>query len=476
MSTSTASPVPLWIDNQPVFTANTFDVISPINGKVLYKSASAGIDEATAAAVSAKKASTQWSKTSPSERRKIFNAVADMMEQRREEMSRYVEEETGQDHPFSMKMVLETAEYMREVASRISTAIEAISPTVLDSNQRALVLKKPYGVILGIAPWNNPYPLGGRAFSFALAAGNTVVLKGSENSPKSALIWGELFQLAGLPPGCLNIIYHRTQDAGPVTAHLVAHPAIGKINFTGSTMVGSIIAKTAGEHAKPTLMELGGKAPAIVLADADLNKAALACAAGALSHAGQICMSTERIIVLRSVADAFVKTLQEVIEKSFSHPQFVYSLQGAKKIRGLIRDALDKGARLAYGKETSLDDKTCAMTPLITIDVPKNAALYYTESFGPSASIYVVDTDDEALALANDTAFGLSSSVFSENLNHALTIANRIESGATHVNTMSIHDEATLPHGGVKASGFGRFGGNYGFEEFLTTKTITWTV
>ncbi|KAF2159725.1 hypothetical protein M409DRAFT_70791 [Zasmidium cellare ATCC 36951] len=460
MSTSTASPVPLWIGNQPVSTINTFDVVSAINEKVLYKSASAGIDEATAAAVSAQKASAQWSKTTPAERRKIFNT----------------EEGTGQDHLFSMKMVLESAEYMREVASRISTAVEASSPTVLGRKQRALVLKKPYGVIFGIAPWNNPYPLGGRAFSFALAAGNSVVLKGSENSPKSALIWGELFKLAGLPPGCLNIIYHRPQDAGAVTAHLVAHPAIGKINFTGSTLIGSTVAKTAGEHAKPTLMELGGKEPAIVLADADLHKAAAACFAGALSHAGQICMSTERILVLRSVAHGFVKALQEVIEKDFSQQQFVYSVQGAKKIRGLIRDALRKGARLAYGDERSLDDETCAMTPLITVDVPKNADLYYTESFGPSASIFVVDTDDEAVELANDTAFGLSSSVFSEDLNHALTIANRIEAGATHINTMTIHDEATLPHGGVKASGFRRFGGNYGFEEFLTTKTITWTV
>lgn len=271
---------------------------------------------------------------------------------------------------------------------------------------------------------------------------------------------------------------HRPADASKITTALIAHPAVKKINFTGSTNVGSIIASLAGKYLKPTVMELGGKAPSIVCEDADIDTAAMQCALGAFLHAGQICMSTERIIVHKDIVEKFKPALKATMDNLFSDkamgvPQLVTAAP-VEKNKKLLADAVSKGAGVVYGDPNANEDSKTKMKPVILEKISQNMDIYYTESFGPTVSIYTVSSDEEAIKLANDTDYGLSSAVFTEDLRRALRIAKQIETGAVHINSMSVHDESWLPHGGAKKSGFGRFNGMVGLEEWTRTKIITW--
>lgn len=254
---------------------------------------------------------------------------------------------------------------------------------------------------------------------------------------------------AGLPEGVLNLIAHRPQDAAAVTKHLIRSPLIKKINFTGSTAVGKIIAELAGKALKPVLLELGGKAPAIVLEDADLEMAANECVVGAFLHSGQICMSTERIIVHEKVAaefeDCFKKAVAAFAPKG-SEPPVLINNAGVTKNKKLLKDAVDKGAIILHGDHEGGDGTK--MMPVVVKGTTKEMDLYYTESFGPTVSLITVKSEEEALELANDTEYGLSAAIFTKDLGKALRMARQIESGAVHINGMTVHDETALPHGG----------------------------
>lgn len=308
---------------------------------------------------------------------------------------------------------------------------------------------------------------------FAIAAGNTVILKASETSPRSFWAIGDCFREAGLPDGVLNVIAHKTSEAHSVTKALIEDPRVKKINFTGSTHVGKIIAELAGRNLKPVLLELGGKAPAIVWEDADLPSAAQACAMGAYLHAGQICMSTERIIVHKNVAEAFEREFIAAVKGGWSDEQVLINEVGVNKNKKLIKDALSKGASIVHGQVEESAGTNTKMKPIGIKGVREGMDLYNTESFGPTVSFIVVETEEEALRIANDTEYGLSSAVFTEDLRRGLRFAKEIESGAVHINGMSVHDESGLPHGGVKQSGYGRFG-SMGMDEWVRTKTVTY--
>ncbi len=325
---------------------------------------------------------------------------------------------------------------------------------------------------------NAPYILGARAIAFPLAAGNTVVLKGSELSPRVMWALCSVFKEAGVPKGALNFIVADPGNAAATTSALITHPDVKKINFTGSTAVGRIIAKLAGENLKPVLLELGGKAPAIVWEDADLDLAADQCALGAFLNAGQVCMSTERIVVHKKVRAVFEEKLQASTEKFFSSQRdapILIQERGVDKAKTLVRDAEAKGARLAGADVDAEETTKTRMRPTIVSGVTEAMDIYRTESFGPTVSIFEVETEEEALRLANDTEYGLSSAVFTEDLRRGLRLAAGIETGAVHINSMTIHDETALPHGGVKASGFGRFNAK-NLEEWVRTKTVTYRV
>jgi acyl-CoA reductase-like NAD-dependent aldehyde dehydrogenase len=319
---------------------------------------------------------------------------------------------------------------------------------------------------------NAPYILGFRSVAYAIAAGNTAILKASELSPRCFWAIGDVFREAGLPDGVLNVIAYKPSDAAAVTKALIEDPRVKKLNFTGSTMVGRIIAKLAGENLKPILLELGGKAPAIVWEDADLAAAAHECALGAFLHSGQICMSTERIIVHKNIVSKFEEEMKAAVKQIFPEAGVLISKVGVEKNRRLLRDALSKGATLVNGNVETQESTETRMSPIVVKGITKEMDLYNTESFGPTVSMFVVETEEEALELANDTEYGLSSSIFTEDLRRGLRMAKQIDTGAVHINGMTVHDEPALPHGGVKNSGYGRFG-NVGLDEWVKTKTIT---
>ncbi|KAL1894202.1 hypothetical protein Sste5346_005988, partial [Sporothrix stenoceras] len=295
---------------------------------------------------------------------------------------------------------------------------------------------------------------------------------GSEISPRCFWAIGDLFRQAGLPGGCLNVIYHRPSDAADITRLLIEQPAVKKINFTGSTVVGRIIAETAGRNLKPVLMELGGKNNAIVREDANLPHAAQQC---------QICMSTERILVHESVVDAFKVELTKAVSMMFGDSATAQPLAlpaSVSKVMHLGQDAVSKGAIVIHGQIPASSSSTLSKTngtfrPFVLGGVTEDMDIYHTESFGPCVSLITFGNDEEAIRIANDTEYGLSGAVFTKDLVKGLWVARRIETGAVHINSMTVHDEAGLPHGGVKNSGWGRFNADAGLNEFLRTKTIT---
>jgi acyl-CoA reductase-like NAD-dependent aldehyde dehydrogenase len=338
-------------------------------------------------------------------------------------------------------------------------------------------VRQPAGVVAAIAPWNAPVILATRAVAAPLAFGNTVVLKASEICPRTHAAVAEALVDAGLPAGVINFLTHDPADAADVVEELIAHPATRRINFTGSTRVGRLIAEQAGRQLKRVLLELGGKAPMVVLGDADLDRAAAAASFGAFFHQGQICMSTERIIADRSIAAALTDKLAERARAlPVGDPREATTAIGplvntaaVERVSALISDAVGKGARAVCGGEF---DGQC-LPPTVVAGVTPEMRLYSEESFGPVVGVIEVDGRDEAVKVANDTAYGLAAAVFSENVPAALELAQRIESGICHVNDTTVHDEPQMPFGGVKASGWGRFGGRAALEEFTELRWIT---
>lgn len=338
--------------------------------------------------------------------------------------------------------------------------------------------------VIRFRPWlthffrNAPYILGARSVLGPVAAGNTVVLKASELAPRVMHAIVAAFNDAGLPAGVMNMIAHEPQAAASVTAALIAHPSIKKINFTGSTAVGRIIGKLAAEQVKPVVLELGGKASSIVWSDADMELAADQCALGSFANAGQICMATERIVIHEAVKDVFKEKFFAAIGRRFPSAdafQPVINDTAASKVQRLIDDAVEKGASLAFGmtSDTVEQPNPRRKLPQVLDNVTSEMDIYLTESFGPVVSLFYVNTEEEALRLANDTEYGLTAAVFTEDLRRGLRFARQLETGAVHINGMTIHDEANLPHGGVKASGHGRFNSSLGLGEWVRTKTVT---
>ncbi|KAF5705789.1 aldehyde dehydrogenase [Fusarium globosum] len=467
--------VPFLINGSDRTSERAVDVVSPASGEVVHRYHSADVKDANAAVEAAAEAFKSWRKTRPSERRDLFLKAAEIMERRRDELRKYSMSETGSDATWADFDISTGISHLKEVAGRIGT-LEGAIPTVSDPNTTALVLREPYGVVVAIAPWNAPYILGTRSVVFPMAAGNTVVFKASEVSPRTLWAIADVFREAGLPDGVLNVIFHERANAAAVTAALIEHPEVKKINFTGSTPVGRIIGKLAGENLKPVILELGGKAPAIVWEDADLDLAALQCTLGAFMNSGQVCMSTERILVHKNVKDEFERKLSATIEQVFSSkadaPVLVASAP-VEKNKALIKDAISKGASLVHGNPDVEESSKTRMRPIVVRDVTTEMDIYKSESFGPTVSLMAIETEEEAIKIANDTEYGLSSAVFTSDLQRGLRIAREIETGAVHINNMSIHDESGLPHGGAKASGYGRFGASAGLDEWTRTKNIT---
>jgi len=456
--------------------AAQFERRDPLSGEVATRVQAARIEDARHACETAAAALPAWSALGPNARRALLLKAADAVSARAADFIAAMTAEIGATKAWAGFNVNLAASMLREAAS-LTTQVQGQTIPSDRPGCIAMTVRKPAGVVLGIAPWNAPLILGVRAVATPLACGNTVILKGSEVSPATHALIGEVFRDAGFPAGVVNVVLNAPADAGAIVTALIRHPAVRRVNFTGSTKTGRVIARLCAEELKPVLLELGGKAPFIVLEDADLDEAVAAAAFGAFMNSGQICMSTERIIVHEKVASAFVaKLAAKAARLVTADPRAAAAPLGplvaneaATAVAGLIEDAVAKGAKLHGALKA--DRALCSACFLE--GVTPAMRLYHEESFGPVTTVMTCRDDEEAIRIANDTEFGLTASVYTHDIVRGLRIANRIDSGMCHINGPTVHDEAQMPFGGTKASGYGRFGGQAGIAEFTELRWIT---
>ena len=455
----------------------TFERRNPLDGSVATRAPAASAADAVAAVEAAASAFRSWSQTGPGERRALLLKAADALEARTPKFVEAMAAETGATAMWAGFNAHLAAGMLREAAALTTQVAGEVIPSDVPGSL-AMGVRQPAGVVLGIAPWNAPIILGVRAIATPLACGNTVVLKGSENCPRTHQLIIESLHEAGFPAGVVNYVTNAPADAGTVVEAMIAHPAVRRVNFTGSTRVGRIVATTCAKYLKPVLLELGGKAPMVVLDDADVEAAVNAAAFASFANSGQICMSTERLVVDQRIADAFVAQFAAKAGKlPLGDPRkpgpvvlgSVIGMGTVEHCNALIDDALARGAKLLCGGKA-----TDTLMPATVLDrVTRDMRIYREETFAPVKCVVRVNGVEEAIACANDNEYGLSASVFGRDVARALNVARRIESGICHVNGPTVHDEAQMPFGGVKGSGHGRFGGKAGIHEFTELRWIT---
>jgi acyl-CoA reductase-like NAD-dependent aldehyde dehydrogenase len=462
-----------WVDAS---SGETFEDLDPFTGDVVARVPTGTRADAKRAVESAAEAFVEWSKAPPAQRQAVFLKAADILERRRDEVVSWLARETGCAFGFGMFQMGFVPGLFRQAAGSAYAAMGEILPS--DTGAFAMGIRRPAGVVGAIAPWNAALILSARAIASPLVLGNTVVLKPSELSPYSGgLLWGEIFTEAGLPPGVLNVVTHAPGEAGPIGDELVESPHVRRLNFTGSTETGRKLAEAAGRNLKRIVLELGGYNPLIILADADLDYAVNASAFGAFLHQGQICMSARRIIVERPIAEGFIdrlsaKTAGLKAGDPREHDTIIGPLisEGAlETVRGRVADALAKGARVLAGGEAS---GPCFQATLLT-DVPEDSEFARLETFGPVAAVEIVEDADEAVTRANATSYGLASGIITSDGDKGLQLAQRIQAGIVHVNDQPVGDEPQMPFGGVKDSGWGRFGGTAAIDEFTELHWVT---
>ncbi|TPE48208.1 aldehyde dehydrogenase [Amaricoccus solimangrovi] len=450
--------------------------MNPISGEVASEAPAARPADAIAAADAAAAAFPPWAALGPNARRAALLKAADALAAKGDDFVAAMMAEIGATEAWARFNVMLAASMLREAAALTTQVAGEVIPSD-KPGCLAMAVREPAGVVLGIAPWNAPVILGVRAIATPLACGNAVVFKASELCPRTHGLIVEALAEAGLPEGLVSVVTNAPEDAAEVVGALIDHSAVRRINFTGSTAVGRIIAVRAAQNLKPCVLELGGKAPFVVLEDADLDEAVKAAAFGAFFNQGQICMSTERIIVVDAVHDAFLekfaakaKTLVAGDPREGKCPLgAVVDARTTEKLAGLVEDATSKGATVISAGEP----EGVLVPARIVAGVTPGMRLYSEESFGPVVAVIRAKDEADAIRIANDSEYGLSASVFTGDAARGLRVARQIRSGICHVNGATVHDEAQMPFGGVGASGYGRFGGKAGIAEFTDLRWIT---
>jgi acyl-CoA reductase-like NAD-dependent aldehyde dehydrogenase len=459
-------------ESVPALDGRTTDDLNPYSGEVYAVVAAAGTADVARAVDAAQEAFAEWSATSPSVRRKILLRAADELESRTPEAIALMGQEVGGVAGWAGFNVMLAAGILREAAAAVTQPVGEVLTTE-KPGQLSLAVREPLGVVAAFAPWNAPIILSTRAVAAPLAAGNTVVLKPSEEAPIAAgLFIADVLHEAGLPAGVLNVVTNAPSDAAEVAEALITDPRVRTVNFTGSTEVGRIVGTIAAQHLKPAVLELGGKNSLLVLDDADLDHAVEAATFSAFFNAGQICMSADRILVHQSVAEEFTaKFAAKVASLPHGDPTDpgtvigpVITPRAAERVAALVAEAVGEGARVRAGENgsaTVLDGVTPAMR------------IFTEEIFGPAVVVTTVADDDEAVAIANDTEHGLTAGILTKDSRRGLALARRIRTGIVHVGDQTVDDEPQVPFGGIKASGYGRFGGRWGIEAFSSTRWVT---
>ncbi|HEX4999696.1 MAG TPA: aldehyde dehydrogenase family protein [Terriglobia bacterium] len=456
------------LDNDQLTT-----VVNPATGKPAGKVYFASPKEMTAAIDAAAAAAEAWGATPPAQREIILIRAADIMEAKRQELVDILIDEAGSTFGKAQFEVTYTVNIVRAVAGEARRIFGHVMPSDLPGLM-SFAIRRPLGVVAGIAPFNFPLILGTKKVVMALASGNAFVLKPSEETSLLSMKIAEVFHEAGLPPGVLNVVPGDGPTLGEV---LVKDPRVKLIAFTGSSAVGRLLAVECAKYGKKIALELGGKSPVVVLKDADLDYAVNTAAFGIFIHQGQICMAGSRIIVEEPIYEKFlekfvakVKTLQ-VGDPRDPHTVIGPLIRGSQCgfIDTRLKAAQSSGARVLCGGGHSGQ----FFEPTVVADVVPSMAVFRDELFGPVASVIKAKDPDHAMQLANDSSYGLSAAVLTNDLQMAMKFALGIESGSVHINSSTIHDEAHIPFGGVKDSGIGKEGGQWSMEAMTELKWVT---
>ena len=460
---------------RPATSGATLAVDDPATGKALVEVADAGPDDGLAALDAAAAAQDGFAAMPPRERGEILRRAYELIMSRVDDLALLMTIEMGKPVAESRAEVSYAAEFFRWFAEE-AVRIDGQYGVTPNGAGRMLVMRQPVGVCLLITPWNFPMAMGTRKIGPAVAAGCTMVLKPAQKTPLSMHALAAILAEAGLPDGVLNIV--TTSTAGRVMEPLIRDGRARKLSFTGSTEIGKVLLEQASANVLRTSMELGGNAPFLVLADADLDAAVDGAMTAKMRNMGEACTAANRFLVHRSIADAFADRLAERMaalhvgrgtEDGVQVGPLI-DAKGREKVAELVDDAVSRGGQARVGGK-ALDGPGYFYRPTVLVDVPVDARLSREEIFGPVAPITVVDDDDQAVAAANDTEFGLVSYVYTENINRALRVVERLEAGMVGLNTGLVSNPAA-PFGGIKQSGLGREGGSVGIEEYLETKYV----
>ena len=449
-----------WVDS---VAGETFERISPVTGEVLATLPKADREDARAAIDAANRARSRIASMPVFERAALCHAIADVLQSRHEAMAEQLSLEQGKTYRESCEEILFAAELYRDAAENVKRLETSIVPSV-DPNKRILTIRQPHGVVAIITPWNFPVGIPSEYLSAALAAGNAVVWKPAPTSSIIAVRIMECFLEAGVPEGSVNLLFGEAE----VGDEIVSNPGTHAVGLTGSSAVGDAVARRAG--AKPTLLELGGNGPTIILDDADLERAVEGTAFGCYFNAGQICQSSERILTHNKIHDA---VLEGLVEKAraikLGHPLDDTTTMGplnnegvAKKMDEHLADAVQKGATVLTGGKRAENFPTALYyEPTVVDGVSADSLFNHEETFGPVAPIISTEDIDEAIAVANSCGLGLCCSVYTSSLSRAFYCAERLECGVVNVNESAAYWDGRIPFGGYsgKGSGVGRLGG-----------------
>lgn len=446
--------------------------LNPATGEIFAKVCQASEEDVEKAIQAASRAAKDWKKTLVKERERILLKAADYMKDHAEEFAEWLIDESGSAWTKTIAELHDSANMIRSAAA----AIHGIHGGVIQGDakdQFSWYIRQPLGVVVGIAPYNYPVYLAVDKVGYAIAAGNSFILKPASYTPVSGLVIARCFHEAGLPAGVLNILVGSGSEIGD---RLIQDPRTKMIAFTGSSSVGLEIAKKASVLLKRYTLELGGKNPLIVLNGYDVNQAADAALIGAYFHSGQICMATNRIIVEEGIYQEFCEIFaRKVREIPFGDPHKHDTLVGplihenqCKILDDHIADAISKGARLLTGGS----HRGAFYEPSLLVDVTPEMDIFYEESFGPLTCVVCGKDDMDALRLANDNKYGLSSAIMTNDINQALWMAEELEAGMVHINESTVVGSSRAPFGGIKKSGVGREG-LCSIEEFTEVKWIT---
>lgn len=455
---------------------NTVVRTNPATGEVVSRETAHELSDCLGFVARAAAAFPIWSAVSVDSRADHLCALAEQLITNRDALCASMVQEIGASLKWANHNVDFAARILRSVADQ-AAALRAPETVRSSDTLRSEAHRVPCGVCLGIAPWNAPLILGIRAIAAPLLCGNTVLLKGNEIAPRTFRMIGEAVIVAGFPKDVVQVFLCPGEKSEGIVDALIEHPVVRRVNFTGSTRIGRRVAALCANHLKRPLLELGGQAPMVVLDDADLDLAAAAAVSGGYQNQGQICMSTERLIVQRSVADALIDKI-DTLRKTLvmgdpADPATdigpVISVAAAERLSVLVSDAVSRGARLVGGGGV----RDAFFEPTLLDVVEADMRLYTEEIFGPILTVTRVDNDQEAITVANDSDYGLAASIFSENPDRANAIVGQIQSGICHINRGTVDDDPGAPFGGVKASGYGRFGGRWALDEFTELRWIT---